>query len=271
MPELPEVETIVRALRPDVTSRTLTGAEINWERQIVGMSATEFSARIAGQHVESLNRRGKYIIFDLNGDVLLVHLKMTGRLYVSAPEEQDYADRWVHVTFGMDDGNELRFSDLRKFGRLYLVEQAEEVIGKLGPEPLSDQFTLDAFRELISRRKGMLKPLLMNQEFIAGIGNIYADESLWLAQIAPRRRVDTLKPEQIDRLYHAMRKALQQGIENEGASINWYRKPDGTTGTYQDHFNVYDQTGQPCNRCGATIEKVRVAQRGTHYCPSCQV
>jgi formamidopyrimidine-DNA glycosylase len=271
MPELPEVETIVRGLRSDVVGRTFTNATISWERQIAPLSVKAFRDRIAGQRVDQLGRRGKYIVFTLNRDALLIHLKMTGRLYVSPPDRQDHADRWVRTVLAMDDGNELRFSDLRKFGRVYLVEDANEVIGNLGPEPLSEAFTLEVFQGMIARRKGMIKPLLMNQEFIAGIGNIYADESLWLAQIAPRRRADTLKPDQVEKLYQAIREVLQRGIENEGASINWYRKPDGTTGTYQERFCVYDRTGQTCPRCGGTIQKTRIAQRGTHFCPSCQV
>jgi formamidopyrimidine-DNA glycosylase len=271
MPELPEVEMVVRGLRPDVVGRTFTGAVVNWERQIAPLSAGAFGERITGQRVEQLARRGKYVVFTLSRDALLVHLKMTGRLYVSRPDQQDHADRWLRAVLAMDDGRELRFSDLRKFGRLYLVEHAEEVIGNLGPEPLSDAFTLGLFQELIGQRKGMIKPLLMNQEFVAGIGNIYADESLWLAGIAPRHRADTLKPDQIEKLYRAIREVLRQGIENEGASINWYRKPDGSTGSYQERFYVYDRTGQSCPRCGDAIQKTRIAQRGTHYCPSCQV
>ncbi|MBN1120957.1 MAG: bifunctional DNA-formamidopyrimidine glycosylase/DNA-(apurinic or apyrimidinic site) lyase [Anaerolineae bacterium] len=271
MPELPEVEMVVRGLCPDVIGRTFTNAVINWERQIAPLSVKAFSERITGQRVEQLSRRGKYVVFTLSSGALLVHLKMTGRLYVSLPDQQDHADRWVRAIVGMDDGRELRFSDLRKFGRLYLVKHAEEVTGNLGPEPLSEAFTLERFQELIGHRKGMIKPLLMNQEFIAGIGNIYADESLWLAGIAPRRGADTLKPGQIEKLYHAIRQVLQQGIENEGASINWYRKPDGSTGSYQERFYVYDRTGQSCPRCGDAIQKTRIAQRGTHFCPSCQV
>ncbi len=271
MPELPEVEMVVRGLRPDVVGRTFTGAVIHWERQIAPLSAGAFSERISGQHVDRLSRRGKYVVFTLSRDSLLVHLKMTGRLYVSLPDRQDDADRWVRAVLGMDDGRELCFSDLRKFGRLHLVEHAEEVTGNLGPEPLAETFTLDVFRALLDHRKGAIKPLLMNQTFIAGIGNIYADESLWLAGIAPRRGADTLKPGETEKLYETIRQVLQQGIEHEGASINWYRKPDGSTGTYQERFFVYDRAGQPCPRCEAIIQKTRIAQRGTHYCPSCQV
>jgi formamidopyrimidine-DNA glycosylase len=271
MPELPEVEVIVRGLRDDVVGRAFTAVTTNWSRQIVGMPPQTFADRLVGQRIKALRRRGKYVVFDLSGDVLLIHLKMTGRLYVAGPARDRFEDdRWVRAVFGLDDGRELRFSDSRKFGRLHLVVREEEVTGALGPEPLSDAFTPDAFRQLIAGRRGAVKPLLMNQHFIAGIGNIYADEALWQARIDPRRKVDTLKPEDVERLYHALRTVLAEGIEHEGASVNWYRKPDGTTGAYQNRFNVYDQEGEPCPRCGSPINKIRLGQRGTHLCPVCQ-
>lgn len=271
MPELPEVETVVRGLRDEVVGRRFTHVSCHWPPQIVGLSPEAFASRLVGRCVEALNRRGKFIVFDLSEGALLIHLKMTGRLYVAARGEREEADRWLRAVFEMDDGRELRFSDLRKFGRLYLVSQASQVIGGLGPEPLSDDFTLDEFLARLARRRGMIKPLLLNQRFIAGIGNIYADEALWLARIDPRRRADTLKPHEAERLYYAIRTVLEDGIRYEGASVNWYRKADGATGSYQDHFNVYRRAGQPCSRCGASIHKIRVGQRGTHFCPTCQV
>jgi formamidopyrimidine-DNA glycosylase len=268
MPELPEVETVVLGLRPQVVGRTFTGVWYDWPRQIVNPTPAEFAARLPGQRVIALRRRAKYIVFDLSSGALLIHLKMSGRLYVAeAPHE---ADAWVHVVFDLDDGKQLRFSDARKFGRLYLVSQAEDVTGSLGPEPLSEAFSLEMFQELIALRAGTIKPLLLNQRFIAGIGNIYADEALWLARIDPRRKANTLKDDETERLYHAMRAALADGIRFEGASVNWYRKPDGGVGDYQNHFNVYDRPNQPCPRCGNPISKITLGQRGTHYCPVCQ-
>jgi formamidopyrimidine-DNA glycosylase len=234
------------------------------------MTPEAFTGRLTGQRVETLSRRGKYVVFTLNNDHLFIHLKMTGRLYVAQPGEHDRADRWLRLVFGLDDGRALRFSDLRKFGRAYLTGDPATITDKLGPEPLSDAFTLDVFKELIARRKGTIKPLLMNQSFVAGVGNIYADEILWRARIDPRRKADTLNQEEVVRLYHALRGALRDGIMHEGASINWYRKPDGTTGGYQAYFNVYDKDGSPCSRCKTPIKKIRVGQRGTHFCPVCQ-
>lgn len=271
MPELPEVEMVVRGLRPDVINRTFTGAEVHWPKEIAVHTAEVFASRLAGQRVESLDRRGKYIAFRLSDDFLLVHLKMTGRLYVAKPGETVGGDdRWVRVSLPMDDGRELRFSDARKFGRMFLAAQMEEITGALGPEPLEGDFTPEAFQELIAGRNGLIKPLLLNQAFIAGVGNIYADEALWRAQIDPRRKANTLKPDEIVALYAAIQAALRDGITYEGASINWYRKPDGSTGESQNHFNAYDREGEPCNRCGATIQKIWLVQRGTHFCPRCQ-
>jgi formamidopyrimidine-DNA glycosylase len=206
----------------------------------------------------------------MSHDYLLIHLKMTGRLYVSKRDEETEADRYLRVNMYLDDQRELRFSDMRKFGRVYLVANLEPVFGHLGPEPLSDEFTQEIFEERLNGRSGLIKPLLLNQTFVAGIGNIYADEALWHARIAPRRKADTLEADEIERLYHSIRRALQDGLDAEGSTISWYRKPDGTTGEYQKQFRAYDREGEPCPRCGTPIVKIRLGQRGTHYCPNCQ-
>jgi formamidopyrimidine-DNA glycosylase len=268
MPELPEVETVVRGLRPDVVGRCVMQVAITWPRQVVEPSPDDFCARLVGQRIEGLRRRGKYVVFDLSDDVLLVHLKMTGRLYVASPADE--TDRWVRATFDLDDGRRLCFSDSRKFGRLYLMPDPSPVFDRLGPEPLEDNFTPEVLRGLLARHSGMVKPLLLNQGFVAGIGNIYADEILWHARIAPRRKVSTLEDEEIERLYRAIRTTLRDGIRYEGASVNWYRKADGSTGDFQSHLKVYDRSGEPCLRCGTPVRKVTLAQRGTHFCPSCQ-
>jgi formamidopyrimidine-DNA glycosylase len=270
MPELPEVETVVRGLYEDVVGRTFTAVATYWPRQIAPLSPQGFASRLTGRCVYSLHRRAKYIVFDLDEGALLIHLKMTGRLYVVPKEALHPSDRWLRAAFDMDNGYQLRFSDPRRFGRLLLVDSAEEITAHLGPEPLAEDFTLDVFRARLADRRGAIKPLLLDQRFVAGIGNIYADEALWSAGIDPRRKVDTLKPDEVARLYAALRSVLLAGIEHQGASVNWYRKPDGTTGEQQHHFNVYDRTGKLCPRCGAVIQKFRLGQRGTHYCPSCQ-
>lgn len=278
MPELPEVETVVRNLRAPLTGRTITSAWNDWPRTIATPSPEEFIARVVGQTFKALNRRAKYIVCELDHDLLIVHLKMTGRLYVVGADENNEADRWMHLRLGLDDGRELRFSDARKFGKVYLTTDfaaISEGAAALGPEPLEDDFTLEAFKARFTGRNGTvrnknLKALLLDQSFIAGVGNIYADEALFRAGIHPLRRADSLTEAEIARLYETVRAVLNDGIDYEGASINWYRKPDGTQGESQKHFYVYGRDGQPCLTCGTPIEKTRVAQRGTHYCPACQ-
>jgi formamidopyrimidine-DNA glycosylase len=268
MPELPEVELVARGLRPDVEGRTFTEVAFDWPRQIVTPAPEEFAERLPGQRVERIWRRGKYVVFTLTNDTLLIHLKMTGRLYTSS--NGTAPDAWVHVEFGLDDGETLYFSDARKFGRLHLMADPSPVFDRLGPEPLDDDFTLADFTARIQKRTGMMKPLLLNQAFLAGVGNIYADEALWLARIAPQRKANTLGEREIADLHRAIRKVLSDGIVHEGATISWYRKPDGTAGESQDHFNVYDREEVPCLRCGDPISKIRLGQRGTHFCRTCQ-
>jgi formamidopyrimidine-DNA glycosylase len=270
MPELPEVETVVRSLRAPLTGRTITGVWLDWPNSLVFPTPAELPAQITGQTFRQLGRRGKYILCELDSATLIIHLKMTGRLYVAPDDAQHDADRWVHFRFQLDNGHQLRFSDSRKFGRVYLTPDPGWVIGKLGPEPLDDTFTLDVFRDRLANRSGVLKPLLLNQSFVAGIGNIYADEALFRAGIHPLRRADSLNADEQARLYESIRAALAAGIQHEGASINWYRKPDGSKGESQKHFYAYGRTGSPCRTCGTPINRIVVGQRATHYCPICQ-
>ena len=230
----------------------------------------EFAARIIGQTFRAVDRRAKYILCRLDDDILVVHLKLTGRLYVTAADSIHDADRWVHVRFDLDAGQQLRFSDARKFGFVALVGSLDELTQALGPEPLEDDFTPEVMRTRLARHHKAIKAVLLDQAFVAGVGNIYADEALWRAAIHPLTPANSIDTEGIVRLHEAIRAALSAGIDQEGASINWYRKPDGTTGAAQNHFLAYDRQGQACVRCGAAIEKIRAAGRGTHYCPQCQ-
>lgn len=274
MPELPEVETAVRVLREPLVGRTITGAIFQKPpRRMTNMDGDLMASRIAGQRVQAITRRAKYLIFQLDPDTLVVHLKMTGHLYVLPPAVDNPFDRWLRVKFPLDNGQELRFSDSRRFGRVYLCREAKEVLPELGPEPLEDDFTLEIFRKRLANRSSIIKSLLLDQSFIAGVGNIYADESLHIARIHPLRKADSLTDEEIAGLYAGIRQALNDGIRYEGASINWYRKPDGTRGESQDHLRVYRERGnmdKPCPVCGSPITKIWVGQRGTHFCPSCQ-
>ncbi len=274
MPELPEVETAVRCLREPLTGRQITGVVFPADPgRMVNLDPVHMAQRMAGQRIHQITRRAKYLIFHLDGDKLIVHLKMTGHLYVLPPDETNYFDRWVRVRFALDNGHELRFSDSRKFGRVFLCNRPEEVLPELGPEPLDDAFTLAVFRARMANRKGILKSLLLNQAFVAGVGNIYADEALHIARLHPLRAADSLTDDEIARLYRGIRQALADGVRYEGASINWYRKPDGTRGESQNHLRAYREHGnadQPCPVCGGPITKIRVGQRGTHFCPTCQ-
>jgi formamidopyrimidine-DNA glycosylase len=270
MPELPEVETVVRSLRPMVVGQTIHEMWYDWPRTLHSPSPDIFAARVRGQKVHDVTRRAKYIILHLDHDFLLVHLKMTGRLYVLEAGAVVPDDRWIHVRFQLDKGSSLCFSDSRKFGRIYLASQVEHVVKGIGPEPLEADFTPEVFFQRLNSRDRALKPLLLDQAFVAGVGNIYADEALFRSGLHPLRRSGTLGRDDAYRLYGAVRDALSAGISHEGASINWYRKPDGTRGNSQDHFFVYGRDGQPCHTCQATIEKIRVGQRGTHFCPRCQ-
>jgi formamidopyrimidine-DNA glycosylase len=270
MPELPEVETVVRGLRPSLVGRRIESMWYDWEKSIHSPTPAEFAGRVAGQTVLGITRRAKYIVIQLEHDVLMVHLKMTGRLYVAQRDESTEADRWVHVKFGLDANQELRFSDSRKFGRVYLANHPDVITGALGPEPLEDAFTPQVFAERLQHRHKIIKALLLDQTFVAGVGNIYADEALFRAKIHPMRLSASLSAEEIAVLYTTVRQVLQDGVDYEGASIQWYRKPDGSAGTSQEHFFAYGRDGKPCLMCGTTMEKIWVAQRGTHFCPSCQ-
>jgi formamidopyrimidine-DNA glycosylase len=269
MPELPEVETVVRGLRDDLVGRRLQWMWSDWDNTL-RPTREEVAARIQGQTIHSLHRRAKYIVMTLDDGVLTIHLKMTGRLYVAAPDVVNEADRWVHVKFGLDDGRELRFSDSRKFGRVSLADRIEDITGALGPEPLEDAFTANILHERLQKHKRAIKGVLLDQTVLAGVGNIYADEALHRAQIHPLRVTNSLTDGEITRLHSTIRGALNDGLSREGASISWYRKPDGTPGQAQTAFYVYDREGQPCQTCGHPIEKIRVVQRGTHFCPHCQ-
>ncbi len=270
MPELPEVETVVRGLRAPLIGHTVQSMWYDWGRTIHSPDPQEFAARIMGQTFRAVNRRAKYILCELDTDILVVHLKMTGRLYVTDNDAAHDADKWVHFGLQLDGGQQLRFSDARKFGKVYLTDNLDTITGALGPEPLDDAFTPDLFRSRLRNRQKIIKALLLDQTFIAGVGNIYADEALHRAGIHPLRLSHHLTDAEAARLYEMIRAVLQAGIDYEGASINWYRKPDGTTGESQKHFYVYDREGQPCFTCGGPVEKIRVAQRGTHFCPVCQ-
>ena len=271
MPELPEVETIVRGLRAPLIGQTIIGVKNDWPSHIDRIDLPELNARISGRSIEAINRRGKYLLLSLDaGETLIIHLKMSGQLSVS--DGQEPADKHVHTIFLLESGSELRFRDIRKFGRVYLVHNPEELLAKLGKEPLSAEFTSDWLCQALGARKRILKPLLLDQTFIAGIGNIYADESLHRAAIHPRRQSDTLTVSECLALHEAIQTILSTAIRHEGSSIDAaYIKPDGGRGSMQAELRVYGHAGQPCQRCGSMVERITLAGRGTHFCPACQL
>ncbi|MCC7361500.1 MAG: DNA-formamidopyrimidine glycosylase [Anaerolineales bacterium] len=271
MPELPEVETVVRELRQggptrgaSVVGRTLARVTVRWPRHIATPSARGVQQRLPGQTILGLRRRGKYLIFDLTHDVLLIHLKMSGDLTVVGPDAPP--DKHAHTVFHFTDGSALRFSDTRKFGKVFVVGQAEEIVGGLGPEPLEPDFTAKQLGRMLAARHRQLKPLLLDQTFLAGLGNIYTDEALHLAGLHPLRLSDSLSAAEVRTLWQSIRRALRAGLRHNGASIDWVYRGGG----YQRHFRVYGRAGRPCLRCGTPIRRMVVGQRGTHYCPTCQ-
>ncbi len=271
MPELPEVETVVRGLRTPLIGETFAGVLSDWPRHLNGIDLPELQARLYGRSIQSINRRGKYLVLSLDaGEYLIIHLKMSGQLSVS--DGQEPADKHVHTTFLLDSGAELRFRDIRKFGRVYLVQDPQEVLGKLGQEPLDEEFTVEWLCEKLGVRRRVLKPLLLDQTFIAGIGNIYADEALHRAAIHPGRTTGSLTTQDCLALHEAIQTILSLAIEHEGSSIDAaYIKPDGGRGSMQSELQVYGRAGKTCQRCGSIIERVTLAGRGTHYCPGCQI
>lgn len=269
MPELPEVESIARTLRDGAESPSLAGQMIThlstrWPRHIEVPSVSTFRKKIRNQVISSIGRRGKFLVLELNQSTLLIHLRMSGDVYLKSGEEP--RGRYEHTIFHLANGWELRFSDSRKFGKIYLLDDPSEVLAKLGPEPLAQNFTVEVLSDRLREKKRVIKPLLMDQSFIAGIGNIYADEALWHAKIHPRSQSHRLSQPEIKRLWRGIRLALENGIENNGASIDWVYRG----GEYQNHFRVYQRTGEPCPRCKTPIERITLGQRGTHFCPSCQ-
>jgi formamidopyrimidine-DNA glycosylase len=292
MPELPEVETVARDLQRWVAGATIQDAEVRWERTIRHPQPAErFAAEVRGATISRVGRRAKSVLLHMaDGRVMTVALRMTGALIVAPPGTPD--DRYARVVFRLADGRELRYRDVRKFGRIGLWERggvprprrgkkrrvAEprepyrvgDVFARHGPEPLAPSFSSARLAARLKGRSARLKTLLLDQTFIAGVGNIYADEALWRARLHPLRAADTLTPQEVRRLHRAIRAVLRQGIENRGASFTDYVGADGEPGENAERLSVYRRTGQPCPRCGRPISRVVVGQRSTHFCPHCQ-
>jgi formamidopyrimidine-DNA glycosylase len=271
MPELPEVETFAVELRPHLVGRRFVAAHIFWPRTLAEPDAATLNQRIRGRTVIDVGRRAKYLVVALDsGESLVVHLRMTGRLEVVRGDDPVLTGPHLRACFDLAGGERLAFTDTRKFGRIWLVADLASVTAKLGPEPLDWQFTPELLGQRLRRRRTAMKAALLDQTVVAGVGNIYADESLFLAGIHPLRPADSLSDDETERLHGAIRQVLSEAIGNRGTMLRDYYPPYGAAGGHQDHLLVYRQTGRPCPRCGAPIERIRVTQRSTHFCPHCQ-
>jgi formamidopyrimidine-DNA glycosylase len=276
MPELPEVETIARFLREGgrnslpILGKTLSGGQALWPRTLETPFPARFAARLKGQQISSVGRRAKFIVIKLTTDTLLIHLRMSGDLRCESAKDNTgkKVQLQPHDRLVLDftDQTRLVFNDTRKFGRVWLLADPQTVLGQLGPEPLDPALTAETFHHMLAARRRQLKPLLLDQTFLAGLGNIYTDESLHLARLHPLTLSDSLDPAQAETLLLAIHSVLEEGIRRNGASIDWvYRGGD-----FQNVFRVYQRTGQPCPVCGTPIKRITVDQRSTHFCPVCQ-
>lgn len=264
MPELPEVETIARKLKPDLVGKIIKDADLRWSRTLDTPSPKKFKEQIQGQKITDVTRRAKYFILQLSDYQLLVHLRMSGDLYIRNGKIK--AGKHDRLVINLTGNKSLVFNDTRKFGRVWLTANPEDVLGKLGPEPLERGFTPKWLYESLKKKHRQLKPLLLDQSFLAGLGNIYTDEALHIAKLHPLGKSDTVSQKQARALHEAIRKVLKEGIRRNGASIDWVYRG----GEFQNYFRVYDREGEPCNVCGTNIQKFFVGQRGTHVCPKCQ-
>jgi formamidopyrimidine-DNA glycosylase len=274
MPELPEVQTVVDDLKAaGFEGAVITRAEVFWPKTICGLSAAAFQKRIKGLSIDAIRRRGKFIVFDFCDDGhLLIHLRMSGRLRVKEPHSPRL--KHEHVVLNFSDHKQLRFHDTRKFGRFYLVNDLESILGRLGPEPLDTSFRAAEFADSLKNRRRMIKPLLRDQSFIAGLGNIYVDEALWDARIHPQKIAAELDDLEAKTLYHSIRKVLRKGLKNLGTTLgsgqpNFFSIA-GRNGRNREQLKVFRRNGLACPRCRMAIQRIVVGQRSTHICERCQ-
>jgi formamidopyrimidine-DNA glycosylase len=272
VPELPEVETVRTGLEPVLVGRVFERVVIDDARLVRPFDPREVAAELEGERVAAVERRGKYLIFRFeSGRVLLIHLRMTGS--VRHARDGSPADPYTRAVVTLDDGSDVMYRDVRRFGTWLLLEPGElddYLARRIGAEPLERSFTPRKLADRLAGRRAPVKAALLDQRSLAGMGNIYADEALWRAQVHPRTPAGALADEDVRRLHRAVREALRAGIARQGATLRDYATPDGASGAMQHEFRVYGRGGEPCFRCGAPIEKTRVAGRGTWYCPACQ-
>jgi formamidopyrimidine-DNA glycosylase len=273
MPELPEVETIRLKLAPHLVGRTLDRVEIQDPRLVRPFEPQAVAAELEGERVSAVERRGKYLVVRFeSGRALLIHLRMTGSLRHAARGAL-HDDRHRRAVVNLDDGSDIAYRDVRRFGTWLLLEPGElepYLAQKVGVEPLERSFTTRWLAQRLQDRRAPVKAALLDQRTVAGLGNIYVDEALWRAQIHPLRPAESLDADEVARLTRGVKDALRAGVRRQGASLRDYTTPDGGRGKMQDRFHVYGRAGEPCHRCGTPIDKIRAGGRGTWYCPSCQ-
>jgi formamidopyrimidine-DNA glycosylase len=274
VPELPEVETVRARLEPVLVGRRLERIEIHDPRLTRPFDPAAVAAELEGERIVAVDRRGKYLIVRFeSGRVLLIHLRMTGNLLHGSSAGLPPADPHRRAVVRLDDGSDVVYRDVRRFGTWLLVEPDElepYLVDRVGREPLEPSFTTKRLAEALAGRRTPVKAAILDQRRLAGVGNIYADEALWRARVHPQRPAGELDAAELKALHGGIRTALRAGIERQGATLRDYRTPDGGSGAMQHEFKVYGREGEPCDRCGTPIEKIRAAGRGTWYCPNCQ-
>ena len=274
MPELPEVETVARMIRGPLVGRRIEDAWVGWHRAVEPLGPRAFRNRVVGRTIRSVGRRAKYLLLELERDGLssgwlVGHLRMTGRMQID-PAGSD-GGPYCRVRLLLSGGRALHFIDVRKFGRLRYAPKPEQVLPALGPEPLEDGFSADWLHQGLQARKRQLKPLLLDQSFLAGLGNIYVDEALFDSGLHPLDSSQRVSRPRAGALHGSIQRVLRAALAEDGSSFDqFYRTPEGQPGRYQDQFLVYGRQGQPCRQCGREIVKLVVAQRGTHICTRCQ-
>lgn len=276
MPELPEVETIKNQLKRKIVGKKIKAVEIRLAKMIQGLKAKEFEKLIKGAKIENVDRRAKLLIINLSNNYsLIIHLKLSGQIIYQSKTLNLKSKKHTHLIYYFTDGSILLHNDLRQFGwvRLIKTSELEKYFQKesFGPEPLAKDFTLEKFKELLNQKpRQKIKPLLMDQTFLAGIGNVYAQEACWGAKILPTRLVKTLEEKEITDLYHCLIKILKEAIRYHGSSVDDYLDAEGKEGEYVARLKVYGREGEKCSRCGEKIKKITLAGRGTYFCQSCQ-
>ncbi|MEN0644374.1 DNA-formamidopyrimidine glycosylase [Alkalicoccobacillus gibsonii] len=273
MPELPEVETVKRTLEELVVGKTIQSVNIAWPNIIKRPAdPTEFTTEVKGQTIHSMRRRGKFLLFDLDDIVMVSHLRMEGRYGVY--KQDDAPVPHTHVTFGFSDGTELRYQDVRKFGTMHLFEKGKEEetmpLIQLGVEPFDDAFTVELLTNASQKTTRKIKPFLLDQKTVVGLGNIYVDEALFRARIHPERLAHSLADEEFQKLHHSIVETLSEAVQLGGSSIKSYVNGQGEMGMFQQTLEVYGRKNEPCKHCEDTIIRIVVGGRGTHYCPTCQ-